>query len=188
MNDNDRTTTNLQLEEMNEEQAGAAGQAAETETLQATGTLQQEPPDQNNSSAVSEKSLSPEPPPVPPAPPAPKADAAIGCILMILLLLGGGFLLHGCYAWVATPSAPAPLDADGAMVRCQQEVERQLKVPSSAEIDIRVAPPQQYGGGWTWKSTVEAQNSFGVKLLTPFVCTVTGSTMHDAVAEVQLLE
>ena len=110
-----------------------------------------------------------------PTPPSQKPRRSyrlqIGLILLTLML---------CYLAYQSPEDVAKKDVEGdpgiAAFRCQDFVKGQLKAPSTAQFPnpysagttvVRVAP-----GHYRVTSYVDAQNSFGAQIRTPFICEV----------------
>lgn len=85
----------------------------------------------------------------------------------------GLFIVAAFGIAIFTPERPAPIDWHSAVERaCHSAVERQLKDPSSASYR-----DEQIGGtpedGWTMRGIVNATNSFGGSVPTPFTCAAT---------------
>lgn len=115
---------------------------------------------------------------------APNADAAtkegkkaLAGAMFILVL--GVALLGGCVAWLAnrgdssSSSGGDGRDEFGAQVMCEQFVEDRLKAPATADFPSS----SEYvvsgsGNSYTVQGYVDAENSFGAKIRTNFVCEV----------------
>lgn len=95
----------------------------------------------------------------------------VGISVGVAVLLGIGLLSTGNRS--RTPATDTGSDI-GAWVVCQQAVDAQLKSPSTAEYPSRrEASLSKSGDTWTYTSYVDAENSFGAQMRTPWTCTAT---------------
>ncbi|WP_272977110.1 hypothetical protein [Deinococcus geothermalis] len=127
----------------------------------------------------------------------------IGCLVftivmipvaLIILRSCGGAYLQSRAAEKAQREAAAAraLTLEGQdpyLIReaCLTSVRNKLKSPTSAKF-YDDALPSYSGSAWNWSSYVDAQNSFGAMIRTPFLCTVTGTTADDARVQTVLLD
>lgn len=127
----------------------------------------------------------------------------IGCLVftivmipvaVVLLRSCGGAYLQSRAAEKAQREAEAAraLTLEGQdpyLIRevCLTSVRNKLKSPTSAKF-YDDALPSYSGSAWNWSSYVDAQNSFGAMIRTPFLCTVTGTSKEDARVVTVLLD
>jgi len=76
----------------------------------------------------------------------------------------------------SSPSAPTDKKAE-AVVYCEDAVKQRLKAPSSAEFAGSWMTKTEYvtdlgGGLYRMRSYVDAQNSFGAKIRSNFICEI----------------
>lgn len=91
----------------------------------------------------------------------------VGAIFVVPVLLWGMF---SCSNSLTTP---AKMDEFGAHVACQEFVRRGLKAPSTADFAGYGDSVVSGGGGFfVVRSYVDAQNGFGAKIRTDWVCNV----------------
>lgn len=98
----------------------------------------------------------------------------------IALVVAGVFALVVAFVAVSVMtgprSSPGSTDTDGdelgAWVVCQQQMDKQLKAPATAEYpssrEVRIS---KSGSTYTIRGWVDSQNSFGALVRTDFICT-----------------
>lgn len=85
-------------------------------------------------------------------------------------IIGAVVLVIGCFGFYQLSQGKAKPDDNGAIAICRTFVKRQLKSPSTAGFSSERATND--GATWTVTGSVDAENSFGAKLRTAYVCTV----------------
>lgn len=119
-------------------------------------------------------------------------------IILAILLIGGIFIFRSCF--VTSPQERSQAQQREANARllstqspsaiaylCEASVKEKLKAPTTAQFNDSSRPTYS-GGNWTWTSHVDAQNSFGAMVRTPFLCEITGSTLDDGRISTVLLD
>jgi hypothetical protein len=111
--------------------------------------------------------------------------------LAAVLVVAVGALIVGAKVWFAAQS-PVPSDTVSSaasneptgsdiIVACEKAVRSRLKAPRSADFpgvfDSVSEPTKEGDGSYSWRSWVDAQNSFGAKLRTHFQCRYVGGTV-----------
>lgn len=95
--------------------------------------------------------------------PIEKAVAVLGALLLVVVAL----------SFASSQSGQAKPDdlTNDARVACHAQVESRLKAPSTAEINDadEAGGPQ---GPWTFRGTVDAENSFGAKIRSGWTCRI----------------
>ena len=104
-----------------------------------------------------------------PAPPKPRIPKAITIAAGVILGLSALGCVVSVIAVLNSPSPP-PDPKYGAMVACEGFVKDRLKSPASADFSEEQAVTAD--AGWIVTGNVDAQNSFGAKLRSTFVCQV----------------
>jgi len=103
--------------------------------------------------------------------------AVLGCggfIALVMVLIIGGCTVS-MFNGGDKKSEPTEYDA---RYYCQEFVKEKLKAPSTAKFSNQTAS----GAGASWRSsgTVEAQNTFGGMVATPYSCTLTYNTDEES--------
>jgi hypothetical protein len=112
-----------------------------------------------------------------------EVEMTFGCLSGIVLLAGAAWLLTQCVERTNEPARTACNDEVGAYVMSQTFVKRQLKAPSTADFptmgidDVSVSSSGHCE--FTVVAYVDAQNSFGAKLRTPYVAVVKAPETGD---------
>jgi hypothetical protein len=107
------------------------------------------------------------------------AKAGMGCLVIL-------FAMFALIMIVVMRNRPTPeqeaarqseRDGFAAAYQCQNAVRARLKSPVGAEFQAprRAAITELDNGNYRINSYVDAQNSFGAKIRTPYTCLVSGS-------------
>lgn len=95
-----------------------------------------------------------------------------------VLVLGIGFVAVVAFGVAALSGPEAEYDANTsyeAIAQCEAAIEKRLKSPSTARFESDATGD----GTWTVTGTVDAENSFGAVMRTPFQCTVQIDNVKD---------
>lgn len=113
-------------------------------------------------------------PPAPPPPPKRKSRAPLivaVSVMAVLVLCIGVVTIYGLTQG-SKPKDPATADLSGdAFVICQSFVRKQLKAPSTAKFPAAESTKKD-GATYTVAGGVDAQNSYGAMVRTPYTCVV----------------
>src|SRR4029450_9790188 len=103
------------------------------------------------------------------------AKAGVGCLVILFAMFALIMIFIGRNRPTPEQEAARQSERDGfaAAYQCQNAVRARLKSPGGAE--PRRAAIRQYKDGFKVVSYVDAANSFGAKIRTPYTCLVSGS-------------
>jgi hypothetical protein len=91
----------------------------------------------------------------------------------IVIAIGAVVIIGGIAAWTITHPTKTTYDTVGnAQEACHQFVSKQLKSPTSASFNSDTDTVTPVAAGWMVIGQVDADNSFGAKLRSPFSCRV----------------
>jgi hypothetical protein len=106
--------------------------------------------------------------------------AGFGCLGIIAVVFVLIMIIVGRNRPTPEQEAARQSERDGytAAYQCQNAVRARLKAPAGAEFqDVAEAAISPRAGGFKIVSYVDAQNSFGAKLRTPYTCLVSGRSV-----------
>lgn len=96
----------------------------------------------------------------------PKKAGSSGC-----LWIGGVFVVLAVLGFASCEPDTSEDSTYGAQQACEGWVKNQLKSPATADFSgVVTAGPDE--GPWTVTGSVDAENSFGAALRSPWTCTV----------------
>jgi hypothetical protein len=104
--------------------------------------------------------------------------AGVGCLVILFAMFALIMIFIGRNRPTPEQEAARQSERDGfaAAYQCQNAVRARLKSPAGAEFQApRRAAITQYKDGFKVVSYVDAANSFGAKIRTPYTCLVSGS-------------
>lgn len=96
-------------------------------------------------------------------------------LLIAFLIALGAIAWLGFSGLNGGPAAPGVMDSTDAILGCETMVRERLKAPATARFSdphAGDALDELGGSNIVWRGHVDAENSFGANLRTPFVCTV----------------